>query len=52
VPLLLTSLWQKGGVGLALAAISWGIFLAGSALVGKKGVDYLKRRLFSQRASA
>ena len=52
VPFLPISLWQKGGVGLALAAISWGIFLAGSALVGKKGVDYLKRRLFSQRASA
>jgi hypothetical protein len=46
------SLWQKGGVGLALAAISWGFFLVGSALVGKKGVDYLKRRLFSQRAPA
>jgi hypothetical protein len=52
VHLLPISLWQKGGVGLALAAISWGIFLAGSALVGKKGVAYLKRRLFSQRASA
>lgn len=52
VPFLPISLWQKGGVGLAMAAISWGIFLAGSALVGKKGVDYLKRRLFSQRASA
>ena len=46
------SVWQKGGVGVALAAISWGIFLAGSALVGKKGVAYLKRRLFSQRAPA
>jgi hypothetical protein len=52
VHLLPISLWQKGGVGLALAAISWGIFLAGSALVGKKGVAYLKRRLFSQRSSA
>ncbi len=52
VHLLPISLWQKGGVGLALAAVSWGIFLVGSALVGKKGVAYLKRRLFSQRASA
>ena len=52
VHLLPISLWQKGGVGLAMAAISWGIFLAGSALVGKKGVDYLKHRLLSQRASA
>ena len=52
VHLLPITLWQKGGVGLALAAMSWGIFLAGSALVGKKGVAYLRRRLFSQRASA
>ncbi len=50
--LLPISLWQKGGVGLALAAISWGTFLVGSALVGKQGVAYLKRRLFSQRAPA
>jgi hypothetical protein len=34
------------------STISWAIFLAGSALAGKKGVAYLKRRLFSQRAPA
>jgi hypothetical protein len=51
-PLLLflpISAWQKGGVGIALAAVSWGIFFAGSALVGKKGVAYLKHRLFWHR---
>ena len=37
------SAWQKGGVGIALAVVSWGIFFAGSALVGKRGVAYLKR---------
>ena len=52
VPFLPISLWQKGGVGVALVTISWAMFLAGCALVGKKGVAYLKRRLFSQRAPA
>lgn len=42
VPFLPISLWQKGGVGIALAALSWAMFLAGSALVGKKGLAYLK----------
>ena len=49
VPFLPISTWQKGGVGIALAAVSWGMFLAGSALVGKRGVAYLKRRIFWQR---
>jgi hypothetical protein len=48
VPFLPMSTWQKGGVGIALAAVSWGMFLAGSALVGKKGVAYLKQRFFWQ----
>jgi len=52
VPFLPISLWQKGGVGVALVTISWAMFLAGCALAGKKGVAYLKRRLFSQRAPA
>ncbi len=52
VPFLPISLWQKGGVGVALVTISWAMFLAGCTLVGKKGVAYLKRRLFSQRAPA
>jgi hypothetical protein len=50
VPFLPISAWQKGGVGIALAAVSWGMFLAGCALAGKKGVAYLKRRFLWQRA--
>jgi len=49
VPFLPISLWQKGGVGVALAALSWAMFLAGSALVGKKGLAYLKRCVPWQR---
>jgi hypothetical protein len=49
VPFLPISMWQKGGVGIGLAAVSWGMFVAGSGLVGKKGVAYLKRRFFWQR---
>jgi VIT1/CCC1 family predicted Fe2+/Mn2+ transporter len=49
LPFLPISAWQKGAVGIALAAVSWGIFFAGSALVGKKGVAYLKHRLFWHR---
>jgi len=52
VAFLPISLWQKGGVGIALATMSWAMFLAGSALEDKKGVAYLKRRLLSQRAPA
>jgi hypothetical protein len=52
VPFLPISLWQKGAVGIALATMSWAMFLAGSALAGKKSVAYLKRRLFSQSAPA
>ena len=49
VPFLPISLWQKGGVGVALAALSWVMFLTGSALVGKKDLAYLKRCLPWQR---
>lgn len=49
VPFLPISLWQKGGLGIGLAALSWGLFFAGSALVGRKGVAYLKRRLPCRR---
>ena len=49
LPFLPMSTWQKGGVGIALAAVSWGMFLAGCALAGKKGVAYLKRRFLWQR---
>src|SRR5512138_1391736 len=38
LPFLPISLWQKGGAGIALAALSWTMFFAGSALVGKKGL--------------
>ena len=31
-----------------LPAVSWGMFLVGSALVGKKGIAYLKRRFFER----
>jgi len=44
------SAWRQGGVAIALSAVSWGMFLLGSVLVGKKGVAYLKRRLFGRRA--
>ena len=52
VPFLPISLWQKGAVGIALATMSWAMFLAGSALAGKNGAAYLTRRLFSQSAPA
>jgi hypothetical protein len=44
VPFLPLSMWQKGGVVIGLAAVSWGVFLAGSALVGRKGVAPLEHR--------
>jgi hypothetical protein len=44
LPFLPIPLWQKGGAGIGLAAVSWGMFFWGSALVGKRGVAYLKRR--------
>jgi hypothetical protein len=45
VPFLPISLWQKGGVGIGLAVLSWSLFFAGSALVGKRGIAYLKRNM-------
>jgi hypothetical protein len=50
VPFLPISAWRKGEVAMGLAAVSWGMFFLGSALVGKKGVAYLKRRFFRGRA--
>ena len=52
VPYLSIPPWQKGSVGIGLAAVSWGMFFAGSALVGKKGLIYLKRRLPWQKESS
>jgi hypothetical protein len=49
VPFLPISAWHKGEVAIGLSAVSWGMFLVGSALVGKKGVAYLKRRFFARR---
>ena len=49
MPFLPISLRQKGGIGIALAAVSWATFLAGSALLGRKGLAYLKGCLPWQR---
>jgi len=49
VPFLPISVWRKGGVAVGLSAVSWGMFLVGSVLVGKKGVTSLKRRFFGRR---
>jgi hypothetical protein len=49
VPFLPISAWRKGEVAIGLSAVSWGMFLLGSALVGKNGVAYLKRRFFERR---
>lgn len=43
VPFLPISLWQKGGVGMGLVVLSWSLFLAGSALIGRRGVAHLRR---------
>jgi hypothetical protein len=51
VPFLPISAWRKGEVAVGLSAVSWGMFLGGSMLVGKKGVAYLKRRFFERRAA-
>ena len=49
VPFLPISVWRKGEVAIGMSAVSWGMFLLGSVLVGKKGVAYLKRRFFKRR---
>jgi hypothetical protein len=51
VPFLPVPMWQKGGVGIGLASVSWAMFFVGSALVGKKGVAEFKRRLSRKTAS-
>jgi hypothetical protein len=50
VVLLPISAWRQGEVAIALSAVTWGMFLVGSVLVGNKGVAYLKRRFFGRRA--
>jgi hypothetical protein len=49
VPFLPISIWHKEEVGMGLSAVSWGMFIVGPMLVGKKGVAYLKRRFFGRR---
>jgi hypothetical protein len=48
VAFLPISRWDKAGVAVGLAAISWSMFLVGSVVVGKKGVDHLRQRFFSR----
>jgi hypothetical protein len=38
------------GVAVAASLLSWAIFLLGTTLAGKQGVDYLKRLLTRRKA--
>ena len=49
VPFLPISAWRKGEVAVGLLAVSWGMFLLGSVLVGKKSIACLKRRFVERR---
>jgi hypothetical protein len=44
------SRWDKVGVAVGMAAISWSMFFVGSGFVGKKGLAYLKQRFSSRWA--
>jgi hypothetical protein len=44
VPFLPISRWAQGGAAVGMSVLSWGMFIAGSLLAGKKGVAYLKQR--------
>ena len=48
VPFLPISAWRKGEVAIGMSAVSWGMFLPGSVLVGKNAMVYLKRRFFNR----
>jgi hypothetical protein len=48
VAFLPISRWDKAGVAVGLTAISWSMFLVGSVVVGKKGVDHFRQRFFSR----
>jgi len=37
--------WARGVVALGLSALSWAMFLTGSALAGGAGLSYLRRRV-------
>jgi hypothetical protein len=43
------SWWDKFAVAVGLAAISWSMFLVGSAFAGQKGLAQLRQRLSSWR---
>jgi len=49
VALLPISLLSRGGVAVVLLALSWCMFGVGSLLLGRKGLAYLKERVFSRR---
>jgi hypothetical protein len=37
-------------LAVAASVVSWGVFLLGTSLAGKRGVDYLKRLLTNRKA--
>src|SRR6266436_5017537 len=43
------SWWDKFAVAVGLAAISWSMFLVGSAFAGQKGLAHLRQRFSSWR---
>jgi len=49
VPFLPISRWATGEMVVGMSVVSWGMFLVGSVLAGKKGVAYLKRRFSEWR---
>ena len=49
VPFLPISAWNRSGVFVGLSIVSWGIFCLGFVLAGRRGVVYLRRRLFFRR---
>jgi hypothetical protein len=50
IALLPLPLELRVALAVAASALSWGIFLLGTALAGKQGVDYLKRLLTRRKA--
>jgi hypothetical protein len=43
------SWWDRFAVAVGLAAMSWSMFLVGSAFAGKKGLAQLRQRFSSWR---
>jgi len=50
IALLPLPLDLRVALAVAASALSWGIFLIGTTLAGKQGVDYLKRLLIRRKA--